>query len=88
MPQIKHWKKRKFEAGWNPPLQPQWKNVKTGEQVHLFFSPKEVFFSKKHPVGIYDVFIYNKEKTERKAPFSRGTKKQALKNAVKYMMEN
>jgi len=89
MAKIKHWKKRKFEEGWNPPLQPEWKNVKTGEMVHLYFMPKNFFFSKKHPVGKYSTFVYSKDRYERlilKPDFT--TKKNALKQAIKYMLEN
>jgi hypothetical protein len=83
------WKKRPFEEGWHPPLQPEWRNVKTGEILNLYFSPKEFFWSKKHPVGKYSAFVYPKDRHTRlilKPDLT--TKKVALKNAIKYMVKH
>jgi len=68
--------------------EPFWTNIKTGKALAIFFMPKELFYSMKHPVGKYDVFIYNKARTTRQIPFKNGTKTAALKFAKQYMRKH
>jgi len=84
----KDWVKRKFQPGWNPPLQPEWNNKYTGERIMLNFEPENFFWSIKHPVGKYEVFIYNKQRTTRKIPVGPTTKSEALKFAKEYMRKH